>query len=95
MGGAPAVFQNGGGNRSITAPPANTLEGRRLSSNPGFFQVTHRYLIFDEEAGIAWGICPFFQTDVALVVGEVFEIIDGKSVMIQAVMAYMPTKAWN
>jgi hypothetical protein len=54
-----------------------------------FFQVTRRYLIFDEEAGIAWGMFPFFPNAGMLVVGEAFKIIDGKFMMIQAVMQYM------
>jgi hypothetical protein len=53
------------------------------------FQVTRRYLIFDEEAGIAWGMFPFYPTAGMLVVGEAFKIIEGKIMMIQAVMAYM------
>lgn len=60
-----------------------------------FFQVTRRYLIFDEEAGIAWGMFPFFQADFTLVVGEAFKIIDGKFMMIQAVMAYMANTEWD
>jgi hypothetical protein len=59
------------------------------------FQVTHRILVLDEEAGITWGMFPFQQTETALVVGEAFKIIDGKIMMIQAVMTNMPTKAWN
>jgi hypothetical protein len=35
------------------------------------------------------------QTDNALVVGEAFKMLDGKIMMIQAIMAYMPSKAWN
>jgi hypothetical protein len=59
------------------------------------FQLTRRYLVFDEEAGIVWGMFPFQQTDTALVVGEAFKIMDGKFMMISAVMAYMPSKAWD
>jgi hypothetical protein len=59
------------------------------------FQVTHRILVVDEEAGITWGMFPFQQSESALVVGEAFKIIDGKIMMIQAVMTYMPSKAWN
>jgi hypothetical protein len=59
------------------------------------FQVTHRILVIDEEAGITWGMFPFQQTATALVVGEAFKIIDGKIMMIQAVMTNMPTKAWD
>jgi hypothetical protein len=59
------------------------------------FQVTRRILIIDEEAGITYGMFPFQQTDNALVVGEAFKMLDGKIMMIQAIMAYMPSKAWN
>lgn len=59
------------------------------------FQVTRRVLILDEEAGISWGMFPFMQSDTALVVGEAFKLVDGKIMMIQAVMAYMPSKAWD
>jgi hypothetical protein len=59
------------------------------------FQVTRRVLILDEEAGITWGMFPFMQDDTSLVVGEAFKLLDGKIMMIQAVMAYMPSKAWQ
>lgn len=59
------------------------------------FQVTRRILVIDEEAGITWGMFPFTQADPTLVVGEAFKIIDGKIMMIQAVMANMPAKAWD
>lgn len=59
------------------------------------FQVTRRTLIIDEEAGITWGMYPFTQAQSGLVVGEAFKLIDGKIMMIQAVMANIPTKAWD
>jgi hypothetical protein len=59
------------------------------------FKVTRRILVIDEEAGIVWGMFPFQQTDTALVVGEAFKMVDGKFMMIQAVMANMPAKVWN
>ncbi len=59
------------------------------------FSVVRRILILDEEAGIVWGMFPFEMTDTALVVGEAFKMIGGKIMMIQAVMAEMPAKAWN
>lgn len=59
------------------------------------FQVTRRHLIFDVEYGIVWGMYPFMQTDVTLVVGEAFKMMDGKFMMIQAVMGYMPSRAWD
>ena len=59
------------------------------------FQVTRRILIVDEEAGITWGMFPFSQSTSALVVGEAFKLLDGKIMMIQAVMANMPAKAWE
>jgi hypothetical protein len=59
------------------------------------FQVTRRTLIIDEEAGITWGMYPFSQSATALVVGEAFKMIDGKFMMIQAVMANQPAKVWD
>jgi hypothetical protein len=59
------------------------------------FPLADRILILDEEAGIVWGMFPFEMTDSALVVGEAFKMIGGKIMMIQAVMAQMPAKAWN
>jgi hypothetical protein len=49
----------------------------------------------DEEAGITWGMFPFYQTKKALVVGEAFKMIDGTIMMIQAVMANIPSKTWD
>ena len=54
------------------------------------FDLTRRILVIDEEEGITWGMFPFGQTGNTLVVGEAFKIIDGKIMMIQAVMTYMP-----
>lgn len=59
------------------------------------FQVTRRTLIIDEEAQITWGMYPFFPSERTLVVGEAFKIIEGKIMMIQAVMANQPAKAWD
>jgi hypothetical protein len=59
------------------------------------FMVTRRILIIDEEAGIVWGMFPFYQTDMTLVVGEAFKMMGGKIMMIQAIMANMPAKAWD
>lgn len=59
------------------------------------FDVVARYLVFDEEAGLVWGMFPFSQDASALVVGELFKVIDGKIMMIQAVMANMPAHAWD
>jgi hypothetical protein len=59
------------------------------------FQVTHRILVIDEEAGITWGMFPFMQTSSPLVVGEAFKIIEGKIMMIQAVMGYQPVAPWK
>ena len=59
------------------------------------FSVVRRILIVDEEAGIVWGMFPFEMTATALVVGEAFKMINGKIMMIQAVMANMPANAWN
>jgi hypothetical protein len=38
---------------------------------------------------------PFTQASTSLVVGEAFKIFGGKIMMIQAVMANMPAKAWD
>lgn len=38
---------------------------------------------------------PFYQTDMTLVVGEAFKMMGGKIMMIQAIMANMPAKAWD
>ena len=59
------------------------------------FNVVRRILIVDEEAGIVWGMFPFEMTATSLVVGEAFKMINGKIMMIQAVMANMPATAWN
>jgi hypothetical protein len=59
------------------------------------FSVVRRILILDEEAGITWGMYPFTMTANTLVVGEAFKMIEGKIMMIQAVMADMPADAWN
>jgi hypothetical protein len=59
------------------------------------FMVTRRILVIDEEAGIVWGMFPFTQSDPTLVVGEAFKMVEGKIMMIQAIMANMPSKAWN
>jgi hypothetical protein len=59
------------------------------------FKVTRRILVIDEESGIVWGMFPFQQSASALVVGEAFKMVDGKIMMIQAVMANMPTKTWD
>jgi hypothetical protein len=59
------------------------------------FSVVRRILILDEEAGIVWGMFPFTMDANTLVVGEAFKMIEGKIMMIQAVMADMPANAWN
>jgi hypothetical protein len=59
------------------------------------FDVTRRYLVIDEEAGIVWGMFPFYQMDWTLVVGEAFKIIDGNIMMIEAVMKWMPANTWE
>lgn len=77
-------------NGQVTASGLSSFNAQSWS-----FQVTHRILVIDEEAGITWGMFPFMQSDTALVVGEAFKIIDSKIMMIQAVMAYIPSKAWD
>jgi hypothetical protein len=59
------------------------------------FNVTPRYLIFDEEMGLVWRMFPFTPAATALVVGELFKVMDSKIMMIQAVMANIPTTAWK
>ncbi len=59
------------------------------------FNVTARYLVFDEEMGLVWGMFPFEPGASSLVVGECFKVIVSKIMMIQAVMATIPTTAWN
>ncbi len=59
------------------------------------FNVTRRYPVIDEETGIIWGMLPFFQTNYSLVVGEAFKIVDGKIMMIQAVMNWQQSKTWD
>jgi hypothetical protein len=77
-------------NGQVTADGLSSFNGQSWS-----FQVTRRILVIDEEAGITWGMFPFFQTESTLVVGEAFKIIDGKIMMIQAVMANQPAKVWD
>ena len=57
--------------------------------------MTRRYLVFDEEQSIVWGMFPFTQADTTLVVGEAFKVMDKKLMMIQAVMANIPAKTWK
>jgi hypothetical protein len=59
------------------------------------FMVTRRILIIDEESQIVWGMFPFYQSASTLVVGEAFKMLGGKFMMIQAIMANMPAKAWD
>lgn len=77
-------------NGQVTASGLSSFNGQSWS-----FQVTRRTLVIDEEAQITWGMYPFFPSDNTLVVGEAFKIIEGKIMMIQAVMAYQPSKAWD
>lgn len=72
-----------------------TASGALFDSQMWSFMVTRRILIIDEEAGIVWGMFPFYQTDTTLVVGEAFKMMGGKIMMIQAIMADMPAKAWD
>ncbi|HKO94596.1 MAG TPA: hypothetical protein VJU61_25755 [Polyangiaceae bacterium] len=78
-------------NGQVTASGVSGFNGQNFWS----FHVTRRTLIIDEEAGITWGMYPFEQDASALVVGEAFKIVEGKIMMIQAVMARMPAKAWQ
>jgi hypothetical protein len=78
-------------NGQVTASGLSAFNAQNFWS----FNLTRRTLIIDEEAGITWGMYPFEQTASALVVGEAFKIVEGKIMMIQAVMARMPAKAWQ
>jgi hypothetical protein len=82
-----ARYENG----VVTANGISAFEAQSMWQ----FDVTRRYLVIDEAAGIVWGMFPFSQTERALVVGEAFKVIDGKIMMIQAVMARIPSKAWD
>jgi len=77
-------------NGQVTASGLSSFNSQSWS-----FNLTHRILVIDEEAGITWGMFPFTQSATGLVVGEAFKIIDGKIMMIQAVMANQPTKVWD
>lgn len=77
-------------NGQVTADGLGSFNAQSWS-----FQVTRRTLVIDEEAQITWGMYPFFPSDNTLVVGEAFKIIEGKIMMIQAVMAYQPSKTWE
>jgi len=72
-----------------------TAQAGRVGSQSWSFDVTRRYLVFDEEQGIVWGMFPFTQSDTTLVVGEAFKVMDKKLMMIQAVMANIPAKTWK
>lgn len=72
-----------------------TAQAGRVGSQSWSFDLTRRYLVFDEEQGIVWGMFPFTQSDTTLVVGEAFKVMDKKLMMIQAVMANIPAKTWK
>ena len=59
------------------------------------FDVVRRYVVFDEELQLVFGMFPFTPDAEALVVGELFKVTDGRIRMIQAVMAEMPARAWD
>lgn len=77
-------------NGTVTASGLTSFQTQSWS-----FDVTHRILVIDEEAGITWGLFPFQQSKTALVVGEAFKIIENKIMMIEAVMDNIPAKAWD
>jgi hypothetical protein len=81
-----ARFENG-------VETANGLSSFQLQH--WMFSVTARYLIFDVEMGLVWGMFPFTPGASALVVGELFKVMNSQIMMIQAVMADIPTTAWN
>jgi hypothetical protein len=72
-------------NGTVTADGLSSFNAQSWS-----FELTRRILVIDEEAGITWGMFPFGQSASTLVVGEAFKLIEGKIMMIQAVMTYMP-----
>jgi hypothetical protein len=77
-------------NGQVTASGLSSFNSQRWS-----FDLTHRILVVDEEAGITWGLFPFMQSTRPLVVGEAFKIIGGKIMMVQAVMASQPVAYWK
>jgi hypothetical protein len=72
-----------------------TADYAQFQTQSWSFQVTRRILIIDEEAGITWGMFPFWEAAAPLVVGEAFKLVGGKIMMIQAVMADMPAHTWD
>jgi hypothetical protein len=72
-------------NGTVTASGLSSFNAQSWS-----FDLTRRILVIDEESGITWGMFPFGQAASTLVVGEAFKIIEGKIMMIQAVMTFMP-----
>jgi len=77
-------------NGQVTASGLSSFNGQSWG-----FEVTRRTLVIDEEAQITWGMYPFFPSESTLVVGEAFKIVEGKIMMIQAVMANQPAKVWD
>jgi hypothetical protein len=77
-------------NGVATARGASQIRSQRFN-----FDVQRRYLIFDEELGLVWGMFAFSPGEKTLVVGELFKVVDSKIAMIQAVMANIPAKAWQ
>jgi hypothetical protein len=74
---------------------ATANNAMQITSQRFDFDVVRRYLIIDQEAGLVWGMFPFTPGDNTLVVAELFKVMDDQIMMIQAVMAYMPAKAWD
>ena len=78
---------------SRRAPSFVPLTLRRIACN----LLLHRGAFSCCQVGITWGMLPFGGTPLPdpLVVGEAFNIMDGESKMIQAVMRYQPVAEWN
>jgi hypothetical protein len=58
-------------------------------------EVVRRYLAFDEEYGLVFGIFPFTTAANSQVASEVFKVMDKKIMMINVVLTSMPAKAWD
>jgi hypothetical protein len=58
-------------------------------------EVVRRYVAFDEEYGLVFGIFPFSTAANSQVASEVFKVMDKKIMMINVVLTSMPAKAWD
>lgn len=67
---------------------------QRSTAAPTGRAIVRRYIAFDEEYGLVFGMFPFTASANAMVASEVFKVADGKIRMINVVLTTMPTKAW-